>query len=234
MRLARWPDDRPVWTASCPCQPYSTAGKGLGDEDPRNLWPYLFRLIRQCRPTTIFGEQVAAAIGHGWLDGIFADLEGENYSCGAAVLGAHSVGAPHIRQRVYWLAYAAGERLVRGSEDPPGIATSVSGPRTEPDCGWREFHGRRISAESVAFPLAARIPAGLGLGEPALQRLVRGARSNWRNRLKAYGNAVVPQVAAEFVRAFVEATEANSPVAHGSAEAYKRGFDNERNDDEEE
>jgi DNA (cytosine-5)-methyltransferase 1 len=111
LRLAGWPVDAPVWTGSCPCQPYSGAGKGLGDKDPRNLWPEMFRLVRKCHPPTIFGEQVAAAIRHGWLDGVFRDLESEGYACGAAVLGAHSIGAPHIRQRLYWVAHAAGQRL---------------------------------------------------------------------------------------------------------------------------
>ena len=104
LQLAGWPADRPVWTGSCPCQPFSSAGKGLGDKDERHLWPVFFDLIRECRPDTVFGEQVASAIGHGWLDGISADLESEGYACGATVLGAHSVGAPHIRQRLYWVA----------------------------------------------------------------------------------------------------------------------------------
>ena len=106
LALAGWPADRPVWTGSCPCQPYSAAGKGLGDADPRNLWPAFFNLLRQCRPECVFGEQVASAIGHGWLDGICADLEAENYACGSVVLGAHSLGAPHQRQRLYWVADA--------------------------------------------------------------------------------------------------------------------------------
>ena len=104
LELAGWPSDRPVWTGSCPCQPFSTAGKQLGTADERHLWPVFFNLIRECRPVAVFGEQVANAIGKGWLDGISADLESEGYACGAAVLGAHSVGAPHIRQRLYWVA----------------------------------------------------------------------------------------------------------------------------------
>lgn len=107
LALAGWPADRPVWTASCPCQPFSAAGKGHGAADPRHLWPAFFNLLRQCRPERVFGEQVASAIGHGWLDGICADLEAENYACGAVVLGAHSLGAPHQRQRLYWVADAA-------------------------------------------------------------------------------------------------------------------------------
>jgi DNA (cytosine-5)-methyltransferase 1 len=111
LQLAGWPRDRPVWTGSCPCQPFSTAGKQKGNEDERHLWPVFFNLIRQCCPVTVFGEQVANAIGKGWLDGISADLESENYACGATVLGAHSVGAPHIRQRLYWVAYSdSGQR----------------------------------------------------------------------------------------------------------------------------
>lgn len=104
LQLAGWSSDRPVWTGSCPCQPFSSAGKGLGAADERHLWPVFFELIRKCRPEHVFGEQVEGAVGKGWLDGICGDLEGEGYACGSAVLGAHSVGAPHIRQRLYWVA----------------------------------------------------------------------------------------------------------------------------------
>ena len=104
LQLAGWPADKPVWTGSCPCQPFSSAGKGLAQADERHLWPVFFDLIKECKPDFVFGEQVASAIGKGWLDGIQADLESENYACGATVLGAHSVGSPHIRQRLYWVA----------------------------------------------------------------------------------------------------------------------------------
>ena len=106
-RLIGWPDAAPIFTGSCPCQPYSCAGSNKGDEDPRNLWPQMYRLARELRPVVIAGEQVENAIGHGWLDGISADLEAENYAVWPAVLGAHSAGAPHIRQRLYWLGNAA-------------------------------------------------------------------------------------------------------------------------------
>lgn len=104
LQLAGWPADRPVWTGSCPCQPYSCAGKQQGEADERDLWPEMFRLIRECRPECVFGEQVPNAIGHGWLDRVSADLEGEGYAVGSIVLGAHSVGAPHKRNRLYWCA----------------------------------------------------------------------------------------------------------------------------------
>jgi DNA (cytosine-5)-methyltransferase 1 len=102
LRLAGWPDDEPVWTGSCPCQPFSAAGKGEGFADPRHLWPQWFRLVRECRPGVVFGEQVDKALQ--WLDLVSGDLEGEGYAIGAAIVGAHSVGAPHRRQRIYWVA----------------------------------------------------------------------------------------------------------------------------------
>lgn len=110
LRLAGWPDDVPVWTGSCPCQPFSVAGQRGGPDDPRHLWPAWFRLIRECRPPVIFGEQVASAIWHCWLDLVFDDLEGEGYACGAAVLPACSVGAPHLRQRLWFVADADGRQ----------------------------------------------------------------------------------------------------------------------------
>jgi DNA (cytosine-5)-methyltransferase 1 len=103
-RLAGWPDDRPLWTGSCPCQPFSVAGKGAGKDDPRHLWPDFFRLIRAARPAVVVGEQVAGAAGYGWFDGVAADLEGENYAGRAVDVPACAVDAPHIRQRLYWAA----------------------------------------------------------------------------------------------------------------------------------
>lgn len=116
LQLAGWPADRPVWTGSCPCQPFSVAGKGRGSDDERHLWPAFFGLIRQCRPDTVFGEQVESAIRHGWLDGIRRDVEGEGYALGHVVLGAHSIGAPHLRQRLFWVA----DRIGAGLEGLPG------------------------------------------------------------------------------------------------------------------
>lgn len=93
-RLAGWPDDRPLWTASCPCQPFSGAGKGAGFDDPRHLWPDLFRIVRAARPPVLVGEQVASAPGYNWLDRVFADLETEGYACRAVDIPACAVDAP--------------------------------------------------------------------------------------------------------------------------------------------
>lgn len=104
LRLAGWPDDHEVWTGSCPCQPFSVAGKGLGTDDPRHLWPHFFRLIRARRPAVIMGEQVAGAAGYGWLDGVAFDLESEDYAIRGVDIPACAVDAPHIRSRLYWVA----------------------------------------------------------------------------------------------------------------------------------
>lgn len=114
-RLAGWPDDRPLWTGSCPCQPFSAAGKGLGTDDPRHLWPDFFRLIRARRPPVIMGEQVAGAPGYGWFDGVRADLAREGFASRPADIPACSVDAPHIRQRIYWIAVDDVERDGRGA-----------------------------------------------------------------------------------------------------------------------
>lgn len=104
LRAAGWPDDRPMWTGSCPCQPFSGAGKGKGFADERHLWPVWFRLIQECRPSTLIGEQVEGPAGRAWLDLVHADLEGAGYAVGAAVLCSAGVGAPNIRHRLYWVA----------------------------------------------------------------------------------------------------------------------------------
>lgn len=106
LNLANWGPDRPVWTGSCPCQPFSVAGKQKGFADERHLWPVWFNLIRECRPITIFGEQVASA--KLWLDGVWTDLESEGYAVGAAVLPACSVDAPHKRDRLWFVAQSSG------------------------------------------------------------------------------------------------------------------------------
>lgn len=120
LELAGWKDDgRVLWTGSCPCQPFSTAGKQKGKEDERHLWPVWFDLIRSCRPDVVMGEQVAAAVGHGWLDGVFADMEGEGYACGAAIVPACAVNAPHRRERLWFVADTTGI-YAQGCKDGQG------------------------------------------------------------------------------------------------------------------
>ncbi|EBG6488470.1 DNA cytosine methyltransferase [Salmonella enterica] len=107
LRRAGWPDSRPVWTGSCPCQPFSQSGKRRGFNDPRHLWPAWFYLVSQCRPHVIFGEQVASKDGLTWFDAVQFDLEKAEYAVAVVDLCAAGFGAPHIRQRLFWVADAA-------------------------------------------------------------------------------------------------------------------------------
>ena len=104
LRQAGWPDDKPVWTGSCPCQPFSAAGKGGGFDDERHLWPAFHHLIEQCKPATVIGEQVASKDANAWLDLVQVDLEALDYAFGAVPFPSASVGASHIRDRLYWVA----------------------------------------------------------------------------------------------------------------------------------
>ncbi|HHX7475395.1 TPA: DNA cytosine methyltransferase [Klebsiella pneumoniae] len=106
LRLAGWPDDRQAWTGSCPCQPFSAAGKGDGFTDERHLWPHFFHLISERRPQHVFGEQVAAGNANSWFDLVQADLEGMGYAFGLVPFTSAGIGAPHIRERAYWVANA--------------------------------------------------------------------------------------------------------------------------------
>ena len=120
LRLAGWPDDRPVWTGSCPCQPFSSAGKGQGLEDDRHLWPVFFDLIREHRPHAIFGEQVSSPNGLEWFDVVSSDLEGAGYAVGALDTCAASVGAPHRRQRLYFRGHTDGGATREHADVVPG------------------------------------------------------------------------------------------------------------------
>lgn len=130
LRLAGWPDDRPVWTGSCPCQPFSAAGKGDGFADERHLWPHFFHLISECRPQHVFGEQVAAGNANVWFDLVQADLEGMGYAFGLVPFTSAGIGAPHIRERVYWVANAGSGRYDRrtaaaGQETRAGAGIAI-------------------------------------------------------------------------------------------------------------
>lgn len=157
LRLAGWSDDREVWTGSTPCPSFSAAGKGRGFDDARHLWPYLYPLIGKRRPRTVFGEQVAAAIGHGWIDLVCADMEAEGYAIATAVLGAHSVGAPHIRQRLYFVADA----------ESAGSPRRGSGP-VQPQPSSRSKSGE--CADTAEQGWLRRGPSGAGLDDQAPER----------------------------------------------------------------
>ena len=117
LRRAGVDDGEPVWTGSCPCQPFSAAGKGLGFDDERHLWPTFHWLIAQRRPHLVFGEQVSSPDGRRWLDLVQTDMEGLGYACGALVAPAAGVGAPHARHRTYWCAVANTASGLAGHRD---------------------------------------------------------------------------------------------------------------------
>lgn len=153
---AGWPDGRRVWTGSCPCQPFSAAGKGDGFADERHLWPAWFHLIEQCRPGVVFGEQVSSKDTLPWIDLVHTDLEGALYTVVAADLCVASVGAPHIRQRLYFVANAErndGQISVRQ--------------------GWKNGHsvesGRRGGTSQLAdaerFGCGSRLDSGEGVSD---------------------------------------------------------------------
>jgi DNA (cytosine-5)-methyltransferase 1 len=244
LQLAGWPADREVWTGSCPCQPFSQAGKRKGTADERHLWPDFLRLIAERLPATIFGEQVASPDGREWLAGVRVDLEALGYAFGAADLCAAGAGAPHIRQRLYWVANRnsarAGVSTGRGrrsqSSEHSGLGDGDGSGRvwadahihqrqSQQDCivpaGASETHrlgepnrsgsqGRQAIIECpYQWPpgqtsLAIWCDDGLYRRiEPGTLPLAHGI-SNRLGRIRAYGNAIVPQVAAKFIRAFLE------------------------------
>jgi DNA (cytosine-5)-methyltransferase 1 len=153
LRLAKWPDDREVWTGSCPCPSFASNGKQRGFADPRHLWPEWSRLVGECRPAAVLGEQVEAALGYGWWDLVAFDLERAGYAAGAAVLTSAHFGGVDIRHRLYFVGMA---------EDAPGL-------RRQP--ARRVLSGEDLGGSDAPPRRVAQHPAGARLQseEGALQ-----------------------------------------------------------------
>lgn len=164
LSLAGWPEELPVWTGSCPCQPFSQAGLQRGYDDERHLWPAWFRLIKQHRPAVCFGEQVASPAGRAWLGVVRADLEALGYAVGAADLCAASVGGPHIRQRLYWVAISNDER-------PQGRAVRLPAGRSQQA---PSTHARGCAPVRLAVAPSERRQQGRGLRPSGQPEHVRG------------------------------------------------------------
>ena len=283
LRLAGWPDDLPVWTGSPPCQPFSVAGKRKGQADERHLAPVWLDLVRECRPSTIFGEQVEGAIAFGWLDELFNELEAIGYACRAFVLPACSVGAPHIRQRLWIVAERNNDELVdadrkrrdildthvfRGRQNENSDETSRNGALgrmanaghtrhkrhkaqlrrsftpandnvfrssstrdMENANKFRQTHTKPVDGTNIVRTRNAAETSSLEVHQQLRYArdgnlwknpdLVYCRDSAWRpfesgsfplvdgvpasvGRLRAYGNAIVPQVAAEVIKAYID------------------------------
>lgn len=196
LRLAGWSDYRAVWTGSCPCQPLSSAGKQKGHLDERHLWPAFFDLIAECAPSEIFGEQVAGADGLRWMSAVRSDLEGHGYACGIASLPGFFAGSPQQRQRLYWLASANGTGFDRFAQPDEQQETGVC-------ASWRNYPdgcGSAVWSSAVAMEGA---DGTRRLLSPGIELLADGL-SQGMGQLRAYGNAIVPQVAAEVIGAYLD------------------------------
>lgn len=225
LELAGW--QGPVWTGSCPCQPFSQAGKQQGTADKRHLWPEFRRLIAECAPPIVFGEQVASRLGREWLAGVRADLEALGYGVGAADLCAPGVGAPHIRQRLFWVAHTyrrrkcwqSGSERTQAAESqskvgeqnrqrlwniPIRAMPTIASGMADTDCNERfwwsgpvqvGWNGIENEIERGGGKYRAQWRVGPGI------RIVAHGVPNRVGALRGAGNAIVPQLAAAFIKA---------------------------------
>lgn len=214
--LAGWPSSEPVWSASLPCQPFSSAGQQKGKKDERHLWPVFRGLVEQLLPPVIFGEQVASKLALGesthvtrkrsvecllaeagedtaeepdwsWFSTVQADLEDLGYVVGASDLPAAGIGAPHIRQRLYWCAYRPGWKpgwMDRSGATGLSTESGAAGGMGDP-CGERrqqESRGplanegsdggtRRDRREPHRDNFSGGASEGRGMGNPDCPRL---------------------------------------------------------------
>ena len=216
-----------IITGGFPCQPYSLAGKRLGKEDERHLWPEMLRAIREVAPRWVVGENVAGLVN--WSDGLVfeevqTELEAEGYEVLAFVLPAAGVGAPHRRDRVWFVAYASGER--RKTRESHSNWQNSAKNKTRLDSRPKRYGDIRVIANSDNKRLQRSKEQGGAAGirqeshqQPAgcvctawdefptqspvcsrddgfSARLDGITFSKWRSEsVKAYGNAIVPQVA---------------------------------------
>lgn len=197
-KSAGWGLDRPLWTGSAPCQPFSLAGNLKGEDDERHLWPDFYRLIRACRPPTVVGEQVAKAPGLAWFDGVASDMETADYATRAVVIPACAVNAPIVRERIYWVACA--NDVVRGTD------SASRHDNDGEDAGRSEGTGNAPDGREIGFWDGAEWFVGSdGLSrpvEPGIRFMVDGypARSH---QISAIGNAICVPLATEVLRALM-------------------------------
>lgn len=228
LRNAGWQDDRPVWTGSCPCGPFSSAGRKEGFADERHLWPHWHYLIAQLNPSEIFGEQVASKDGLAWLDLVQTDLEATEYAVGALDLCAAGFGAPHIRQRIYFVAHAYGMRRawIGGPWKKRATQHSQASHMANPDANGRRPGGlsvrprRQNEAEGFQPRNSENNDRGAVNGFWGEADWIACSDDKWRSvepgtfpladgvpagvgRLRAYGDAIVAPQAEEFIRAYM-------------------------------
>lgn len=209
LQLAGWPDDRPVWTGSCPCTKVSAAQMYEPLNDPTNCWPNFLRLVEAENPPVVFGEQAASKDGYAWLDGVFDGLEENNYTCWASSLCAAGVGAPHIRQRNFWLGHANREGLEGYTWDediqpePRWLDSQEDGPCAEAGVHNHWSNWRLVIRSEPAKSLAGRKVEKRSRIQPGTFPVADGLPGRVA-QLRGLGNAIVPQVAAEFIGAYLD------------------------------
>ena len=186
-RLAGWPDDEPAWSGSCPCQPHSGAAsdRKLGFNDPRDLWPVWFQLIRERNPEFVFGEQVDDSVA--WIDRMHSDLEAASYAVGALDLPACAADSPQERMRTFFVGYANGSRLSQSG------GTFAMEPEQFP--AERAGRGSRFGNHHSTGELGRT-----RRHEPSIRLLAHGIPGRV-GLLRGYGNAIVPEIAEQFISA---------------------------------
>jgi DNA (cytosine-5)-methyltransferase 1 len=141
------PDPNPgLICGGFPCQPFSHAGKQRAQDDPRHLWPEMLRLIRECRPDWVIGENVTGLIKLG-LDEVLSDLEGEGYATRTFNIPACAVGAPHIRQRLWVVAHAHSESEPDGDAGQRQLGFGFMAD-ADSDDGGREGSSKSLGRET--------------------------------------------------------------------------------------
>jgi len=186
-------------TGGFPCQPFSTAGKQRGTSDDRYLWPEMLRIIRESQPTWVVGENVPGIIGMA-LDQVLIDLEMEGYACQCFVIPACGVDAPHRRDRVWIVANSQhnwdrrGQQLKESGKEKGDVANAQSQSSNGGDDQPRreESKPRDGGSENRRD----------WKPEPPVGRVAHGIPKRV-DRLRALGNAIVPQVAEQIFRAIV-------------------------------
>ena len=208
-------DNTSVWTGSCPCQPFSSAGNGKGTADERHLWPQLYRLVAKCRPPRVLSEQVAGKGGASWFDLVQADLAQEEYAAGLVVFPACGIGAPHQRQRLYWVGentLGNSNSLLRGriADDQSNgeiVATgSNAGSVDRAVCSGSLADTVRPNATNGYWSDPDWLYCRDDKWRPVRPRsfpLVDGS-ANRVGRLRGYGNAIVAPQAQAFIEAVFE------------------------------
>ncbi|MBZ9888103.1 DNA cytosine methyltransferase [Mesorhizobium sp. BR1-1-3] len=190
LRQAGWPDDKPVWTGSCPCQPFSRANTVYGrrgKQDERHLWPYWKALIAERKPPVVFGEQVTDAIAGGWMDEVADDMERLDYAVGAATMPALGIGSPQERMRLWFVCHANDERL-----QGVGISEAFAG-KNGGISAWGEVAGTGNPYRGKRW-----------ITKPGLRLLANGSATHV-GRVRGYGNAIVGPLATAFIQSACEA-----------------------------